>query len=104
MLGSLVVFVTGAFAIWTGVSDGYAALVFVQAQAFADATRYLVRSVQDLVAEGLTHTYPGSLPNWSSTLIVWSASQNTWTFLKRELALSPTIVRPHIGPPVVAPL
>jgi ABC-type multidrug transport system fused ATPase/permease subunit len=43
MLGSLVVFTTSIFALWAGVSDGYAALVFVQAQAFADATRQLVR-------------------------------------------------------------
>jgi hypothetical protein len=45
MLGSLVVLLTGIFALAAGVSDGYAALVFVQAQAFADATRYLVRFV-----------------------------------------------------------
>lgn len=43
LLGSVVVFVTGIFALWAGVSDGYAALVFVQAQIFADSTRYLVR-------------------------------------------------------------
>jgi ABC-type multidrug transport system fused ATPase/permease subunit len=48
MLGSLVVFATSMFALWAGVSDGYAALVFVQAQSFADATRQLVRVAAQL--------------------------------------------------------
>jgi Co/Zn/Cd efflux system component len=34
LLGSVVVFMTGIFALWTGVSDGFAAIIFVQAQTF----------------------------------------------------------------------
>lgn len=33
------------FALWTGVNDGLAALVIVQAGVFADASRQLVRYV-----------------------------------------------------------
>ncbi|KAL7279294.1 hypothetical protein ACG7TL_007135 [Trametes sanguinea] len=42
-LGSVVVFLTTLFALWTGVSSGYAALVIVQAGVFAEASRQLVR-------------------------------------------------------------
>ncbi|EMD33950.1 hypothetical protein CERSUDRAFT_117480 [Gelatoporia subvermispora B] len=42
-LGSVVVFCTTNFALWTGVSSGYAALVIVQAGIFAEASRQLVR-------------------------------------------------------------
>ena len=41
-LGSVVVFVTSAFAIWSGASDGFTALVIVQAGVFAEASRQLV--------------------------------------------------------------
>ncbi|KAI0775079.1 P-loop containing nucleoside triphosphate hydrolase protein [Trametes elegans] len=42
-LGSVVVFLTTLFALWTSVSSGYAALVIVQAGVFAEASRQLVR-------------------------------------------------------------
>ncbi|KZT30801.1 P-loop containing nucleoside triphosphate hydrolase protein, partial [Neolentinus lepideus HHB14362 ss-1] len=42
-LGSVVVFLTTLFALWSGVSDGFAALVIVQAGVFAEASRVLVR-------------------------------------------------------------
>ncbi|OJT02453.1 ATP-dependent bile acid permease [Trametes pubescens] len=42
-LGSVVVFLTTLFALWTSVSSGYAALVIVQAGIFAEASRQLVR-------------------------------------------------------------
>ncbi|KAI0671861.1 P-loop containing nucleoside triphosphate hydrolase protein [Trametes maxima] len=42
-LGSVVVFLTTLFALWSGVSSGYAALVIVQAGVFANASRQLVR-------------------------------------------------------------
>lgn len=41
----MVVFMTTIFALGSGVSPGYAALVIVQAGTFADASRMLVRSV-----------------------------------------------------------
>ncbi|KDQ63255.1 hypothetical protein JAAARDRAFT_29273 [Jaapia argillacea MUCL 33604] len=47
-LGSVVVFLTTVFALWTGVSDGFAALVIVQAGVFADASRLLVRVAAQL--------------------------------------------------------
>ncbi|KAI0359724.1 P-loop containing nucleoside triphosphate hydrolase protein [Trametes cingulata] len=42
-LGSVVVFLTTLFALWSSVSSGYAALVIVQAGIFAEASRQLVR-------------------------------------------------------------
>ncbi|KAH9902650.1 P-loop containing nucleoside triphosphate hydrolase protein [Cubamyces lactineus] len=42
-LGSVVVFLTTLFALWSDVSSGYAALVIVQAGVFANASRQLVR-------------------------------------------------------------
>ncbi|KAI0833629.1 P-loop containing nucleoside triphosphate hydrolase protein [Trametes gibbosa] len=42
-LGSVVVFLTTLFALWSSVSSGYAALVIVQAAIFAEASRQLVR-------------------------------------------------------------
>ncbi|EPQ60440.1 pleiotropic drug resistance ABC transporter [Gloeophyllum trabeum ATCC 11539] len=42
-LGSVVVYLTTLFALWSGVSDGFAALVIVQAGVFAEASRVLVR-------------------------------------------------------------
>ena len=42
-LGSVVVFATTIFALWSGVSDAFAAIVIVQAGVFADASRQLVR-------------------------------------------------------------
>ncbi|OCH93071.1 P-loop containing nucleoside triphosphate hydrolase protein [Obba rivulosa] len=47
-LGSVVVFCTTLFALWTGVSSGYAALVIVQAGIFAEASRQLVRVLAQL--------------------------------------------------------
>ena len=44
-LGSVIVFTSTLFALWSGVSDGFAALVIVQAGIFADASRQLVRQV-----------------------------------------------------------
>ncbi|PFH52248.1 hypothetical protein AMATHDRAFT_2254 [Amanita thiersii Skay4041] len=41
-LGSLVVFASTMFALWSGVSNGFAAIVIVQAGNFADASRDLV--------------------------------------------------------------
>ncbi|TFK56635.1 pleiotropic drug resistance ABC transporter [Heliocybe sulcata] len=42
-LGSVVVFMTTLFALWSNISDGFAALVIVQAGVFAEASRVLVR-------------------------------------------------------------
>ncbi|KAL6301359.1 P-loop containing nucleoside triphosphate hydrolase protein [Sparassis latifolia] len=42
-LGSVVVFMTTLFALWSSVSSGFAAVVIVQAGIFADASRQLVR-------------------------------------------------------------
>jgi len=42
-LGSVVVYVSTLFALWLGISDGFAAIVIVQAGIFADASRGLVR-------------------------------------------------------------
>ncbi|KAI0749685.1 P-loop containing nucleoside triphosphate hydrolase protein [Daedaleopsis nitida] len=42
-LGSVVVYMTTLFALWTSVSSGYAAIVIVQAGVFADASRQLVK-------------------------------------------------------------
>ncbi|KZT01394.1 uncharacterized protein LAESUDRAFT_739182 [Laetiporus sulphureus 93-53] len=47
-LGSVVVFLTTTFALWTSVSSGFAALVIVQAGVFADASRDLVRVLAQL--------------------------------------------------------
>ena len=49
-LGSVVVFMTTLFALGTGVSPGFAALVIVQAGEFADASRSLVRYCNSLSA------------------------------------------------------
>ncbi|KAJ3554652.1 hypothetical protein NM688_g2996 [Phlebia brevispora] len=42
-LGSMVVFLTTLFALWSGIGDGLAALVIVQAETFAEASRQLVK-------------------------------------------------------------
>ncbi|KAK7682642.1 hypothetical protein QCA50_014442 [Cerrena zonata] len=47
-LGSVIVFMSTVFALWTGVNDGLAALVIVQAGVFADASRQLVRVLAQL--------------------------------------------------------
>lgn len=41
----MVVLTSTMFALWSGVSDGLAAIVIVQAGIFADASRQLVRQV-----------------------------------------------------------
>lgn len=45
VLGSVVVFLTTLFALFTGVSEGLAAVVIVQSGVFAEASRQLVRYV-----------------------------------------------------------
>jgi ABC-type multidrug transport system fused ATPase/permease subunit len=55
-LGSVVVFAATAFALFGHVSDGYAALVIVQAQEFANASRYLVRLVISRALSSATDT------------------------------------------------
>ncbi|KAI5120846.1 hypothetical protein M0805_007033 [Coniferiporia weirii] len=47
-LGSVVVFFTTAFALWSGASDGFTAIVIVQAGVFANASRQLVRVAAQL--------------------------------------------------------
>ncbi|KAK1234881.1 hypothetical protein PQX77_001975 [Marasmius sp. AFHP31] len=47
-LGSVVVYATSLFALWLDVSDGFAAIVIVQAGVFADASRQLVRVAAQL--------------------------------------------------------
>jgi len=47
-LGSVVVFAATSFAVWSGVSDGSAAVVIIQAGIFADASRQLVRVAAQL--------------------------------------------------------
>ncbi|KAI0687745.1 P-loop containing nucleoside triphosphate hydrolase protein [Cytidiella melzeri] len=42
-LGSVVVFLTTIFALWAGIGDGLAALVIVQSESFAEASRQLVK-------------------------------------------------------------
>lgn len=42
-LGSIVVFMTTIFALWSGIGDGLAALVIIQAESFAEASRQLVK-------------------------------------------------------------
>ena len=42
-LGSVVVFSATMFALWSGVTNGLAAIVIVQAGIFAEASRQLVR-------------------------------------------------------------
>lgn len=44
-LGSVIVFITGVFAIWNNASDGFTAVVLTQAGIFAEANRQLVRYV-----------------------------------------------------------
>jgi hypothetical protein len=41
----VVVFLTTIFALWSGIGDGLAALVIVQSESFADASRQLVQYV-----------------------------------------------------------
>ncbi|KAL5518793.1 hypothetical protein ACEPAH_476 [Sanghuangporus vaninii] len=47
-LGSVVVFLTSVFALWSGASDGFTAIVIVQAGVFAEASRQLVRVLAQL--------------------------------------------------------
>ncbi|CAL1717117.1 unnamed protein product [Somion occarium] len=47
-LGSVIVFMSTVFALWTGVNDGLAALVIIQAGVFAEASRQLVRVLAQL--------------------------------------------------------
>ncbi|KAH8100998.1 P-loop containing nucleoside triphosphate hydrolase protein [Cristinia sonorae] len=47
-LGSVIVFISTAFALMNGVNDGLAALVIVQAGVFAEASRQLVRVLAQL--------------------------------------------------------
>ena len=63
------VFMTTLFALWSGIGDGLAALVIVQAETFAEASRQLVRSVLVfIVVTRLTYeTGLGCSRNWSST-------------------------------------
>ncbi|KAF8634908.1 hypothetical protein AX15_000655 [Amanita polypyramis BW_CC] len=42
-LGSVIVFASTIFALWSGLNDGFAAVVIVQAGIFADASRLLVK-------------------------------------------------------------
>jgi ABC-type multidrug transport system fused ATPase/permease subunit len=42
-LGSVVVFATTIFALWMGVTNGSAAIVIIQAEIFAEASRQLVK-------------------------------------------------------------
>ena len=44
----MVVFAAAMFALWQGVADGTAAIIFVQASIFADASRELVRVAAQL--------------------------------------------------------
>jgi ABC-type multidrug transport system fused ATPase/permease subunit len=47
-LGSVVVFTATLFALWSGVKDGSAAIVIVQAAAFANASRQLIKVAAQL--------------------------------------------------------
>ncbi|KAM6498749.1 P-loop containing nucleoside triphosphate hydrolase protein, partial [Amanita muscaria] len=47
-LGSVIVFAATLFALWSGISDGFAAIVIVQAGVFADANRQLVKVAAQL--------------------------------------------------------
>lgn len=47
-LGSIVVFAATLFVLWSGVRDGSAAVVIVQAGIFADASRHLVKVAAQL--------------------------------------------------------
>ncbi|KIL71527.1 hypothetical protein M378DRAFT_182928 [Amanita muscaria Koide BX008] len=47
-LGSAIVFAATLFALWSGISDGFAAIVIVQAGVFADANRQLVKAAAQL--------------------------------------------------------
>jgi ABC-type multidrug transport system fused ATPase/permease subunit len=47
-LGSLIVFAATMFVLWQGVADGTAAIIFVQASTFADASRHLVQVAAQL--------------------------------------------------------
>ena len=47
-LGSVIVFAATMFALWQGVTDGTAAIIFVQASIFADASRELVKVAAQL--------------------------------------------------------
>ena len=55
-LGSVVVLASTMFALWSGLSDGFAAIVIVQAGIFADASRQLVRQVHGIW--GFAHCSP----------------------------------------------
>jgi len=44
-IGAIVVFLTTLFAVFRGVSDGFTAVVIVQAGIFAEASRQLVKFV-----------------------------------------------------------
>lgn len=41
----MVVFLTTIFALWSGIGDGLAALVIIQSETFAEASRQLVKLV-----------------------------------------------------------
>ncbi|KAH8120041.1 P-loop containing nucleoside triphosphate hydrolase protein [Phellopilus nigrolimitatus] len=47
-LGSVVVFITTLFALWSGASNGFTAIVIVQAGVFAEASRQLVKVAAQL--------------------------------------------------------
>ena len=47
-MGSLVVFASTMYALWQGVGDGTAAIIFEQASIFAKASRQLVRVTAQL--------------------------------------------------------
>ncbi|KAI0091009.1 pleiotropic drug resistance ABC transporter [Irpex rosettiformis] len=47
-LGSIVVFLTTIFALWSGIGDGLAALVIIQSESFAEASRQLVKVLAQL--------------------------------------------------------
>ncbi|KAI0950790.1 hypothetical protein AcW1_008002 [Taiwanofungus camphoratus] len=100
-LGSVVVFLTTVFALWTSVSSGFAAVVIVQAGIFAEASRVLVKVLAQLELDfnsveriveyvGVPQEAPASIPG-SRPPAYWPSSDG-------ELRVENLVVRyaPHL--------
>lgn len=96
---AVVVYLTTLFALTAQVSNGYAAMVIVQAGVFAEASRQLVKYVGclPLSTSLMVSTFPGFWHRSSWTSILSNVSASIWKYLKKHRPSSKGSGRPRIG-------
>lgn len=76
---------TTIFALWSGIGDGLAALVIVQSEIFAEASRQLVRYVVAVLSwHGFPDVGAGSSRNSSSISTASNVLRNILTFRRKH--------------------